>query len=149
MNNDTNIIIRPMIGEKATRFIESDRKYVFQVDKRANKIDIKRAVQNKFDVEVLKVAVMNYKGTDQLTCANRKVATTVSTAAVAALADFKNPYLTTEKAIVAQAAPSDCALAANEGNTMLSDTGGTTNLVTIATCDVLAGTLLSDTVQIE
>ncbi len=62
MNNDTNIIIRPMIGEKATRFIESDRKYVFQVDKRANKIDIKRAIQKKFDVEVLKVAVMNYKG---------------------------------------------------------------------------------------
>jgi type IV pilus assembly protein PilA len=93
--------------------------------------------------------VMNYKGTDQLKCAERKTANKVSAAAVAALADFKNPYLTTEKAIVAQAAPTNCALAANEGNTMLSDTGGGTNLVTIATCDVLAGTLLSDTVQIE
>ena len=51
-----------MIGEKATRFIESERKYVFQVDKRANKIDIKRAVQKKFNVEVSKVGVMNYKG---------------------------------------------------------------------------------------
>ena len=51
-----------MIGEKATRFIESERKYVFEVDKRANKIDIKRAVQNKFNVEVSKVGVMNYKG---------------------------------------------------------------------------------------
>ena len=93
--------------------------------------------------------VMNYKGTDQLTCANRKVAKTVSAAAVAALADFKNPYVTTEKAIVAQDAPSNCNTATDEGNTMLSDTGGTTNLVTIATCDVLKGTLLSDTVQIE
>ena len=93
--------------------------------------------------------VMNYKGTDQLTCANRKVATTVSTAAVAALADFKNPYVTTEKAIVQQAAPSNCNTSTDEGNTMISDTGGGTNLVTIATCDVLKGTLLSDTVQIE
>ena len=62
MQNDKYIIIRPLIGEKATRFIESERKYVFQVDKRANKIDIKRAVQKKFDVEVSKVGVMNYKG---------------------------------------------------------------------------------------
>ena len=62
MQNDKHIIIRPMIGEKATRFIESERKYVFQVDKRANKIDIKRAVQKKFNVEVSKVGVMNYKG---------------------------------------------------------------------------------------
>ena len=51
-----------MIGEKATRFIESQRKYVFQVARRANKIDIKRAVQSKFNVEVSKVGVMNYNG---------------------------------------------------------------------------------------
>ena len=82
-------------------------------------------------------------------CAERKTANKVSAAAVAALADFKNPYVTTEKAIVSQAAPGDCKTAGNEGNTMISDTGGTTNLVTIATCDVLNGDLLSDTVQIE
>ena len=51
-----------MIGEKATRFIESERKYVFEIDKRANKIDVKRAIQNKFNVEVSKVGIMNYKG---------------------------------------------------------------------------------------
>ena len=62
MQNDEHVIIRPMIGEKATRLIESERKYVFQVDKRANKIEIKRAVQNKFNVEVSKVGIMNYKG---------------------------------------------------------------------------------------
>ena len=62
MNNDKYIIIKPMIGEKATRFIESERKYVFEIDKRANKIDVKRAVQNKFNVEVSKVGIMNYKG---------------------------------------------------------------------------------------
>ena len=51
-----------MIGEKATRFIETERKYVFEVDKTANKIDIKRAIQDKFNVEVSKVGIMNYKG---------------------------------------------------------------------------------------
>ena len=51
-----------MIGEKATRFIESERKYVFEIDKRANKIDVKRAIQNKFNVEVSKVGIMNYNG---------------------------------------------------------------------------------------
>ena len=61
MHSHAHIIIKPLIGEKATRFIEF-RKYVFQVEKRANKIDIKRAVENKFNVKVSKVAVMNYKG---------------------------------------------------------------------------------------
>ena len=50
MQNDKYIIIKPMIGEKATRFIESQRKYVFQVDRSANKIDIKREIQSKFNV---------------------------------------------------------------------------------------------------
>ena len=62
MNNDKYILIKPMIGEKATRFIESERKYVFEINKRANKIDVKRAVQNKFNVKVSKVGIMNYKG---------------------------------------------------------------------------------------
>ena len=62
MQNDKNIIIKPMIGEKSTRFIESQRKYVFEVNKRANKIDIKNAIQNKFNVEISKIGVMNYKG---------------------------------------------------------------------------------------
>ena len=62
MQNDKYIIIKPMIGEKATRFIESQRKYVFEVNKRANKIDIKKAIQDKFNVEVSKVGIMNYKG---------------------------------------------------------------------------------------
>ena len=36
MQNDKYIIIKPMIGEKATRFIESQRKYVFEVNTKAN-----------------------------------------------------------------------------------------------------------------
>ena len=47
MQNDSQIIIRPLIGEKATRYVETERKYVFQVDKRANKLDIKRVIMRK------------------------------------------------------------------------------------------------------
>ena len=31
MQDNRYIIIKPMIGEKATRFIESERKYFFQI----------------------------------------------------------------------------------------------------------------------
>ena len=41
---------------------ESQRKYAFQVSQFANKIEIKKAVQMKFDVEVEKVATMNRRG---------------------------------------------------------------------------------------
>ena len=49
------IIIRPVISEKSYNLIESDGQYTFQVDRRANKNQIKRAVQNAFDVSVAKV----------------------------------------------------------------------------------------------
>jgi len=41
---------------------ETQRKYAFQVDTSANKIKIKKAVEEKFDVEVEKVATMKRKG---------------------------------------------------------------------------------------
>jgi len=41
---------------------ETQRKYAFQVDPSVNKIQIKKAVEDKFDVEVEKVATMNRKG---------------------------------------------------------------------------------------
>ena len=62
MHDNRYIIIKPMIGEKATRFIETERKYFFEVDTRANKIDVKRAIQEKFNVEVSKVGMINCKG---------------------------------------------------------------------------------------
>jgi len=41
---------------------ETQRKYAFEVDSSANKIQIKQAVEDKFDVQVAKVATMNRKG---------------------------------------------------------------------------------------
>ena len=57
-----NILIRPLFTEKMTQLEDVERKYAFQVISKANKIDIKNAVEKKFDVEVQKVATMNRLG---------------------------------------------------------------------------------------
>ncbi|MAP84552.1 MAG: 50S ribosomal protein L23 [Candidatus Marinimicrobia bacterium] len=57
-----NIIIKPLFTEKMSILQETQRKYAFQVSQFSNKIEIKKAIQNKFDVEVEKVATMNRKG---------------------------------------------------------------------------------------
>ena len=56
------ILIRPLFTEKMSFLEETQRKYAFEVDSSANKIQIKKAVEDKFDVQVQKVATMNRKG---------------------------------------------------------------------------------------
>ena len=56
------IIIKPLFTEKMSILQETQRKYAFQVSSNSNKIEIKHAIQKKFDVEVEKVATMNRKG---------------------------------------------------------------------------------------
>jgi large subunit ribosomal protein L23 len=55
------IIIRPVISEKSYNLIEMENQYTFQVDRRANKNQIKRAVEEAFDVKVYKVNTVNVK----------------------------------------------------------------------------------------
>ena len=55
------VIIRPVISEKSYNLIETENQYTFQVDKRANKNQIKRAVESAFDVRVRKVNTSNVK----------------------------------------------------------------------------------------
>ena len=55
------IIIRPVISEKSYNLIETENQYTFQVDKRANKNQIKRAIEEAFDVRVHKVNTSNVK----------------------------------------------------------------------------------------
>ena len=62
MKNKPDIIIRPLLTEKMSRLEESERKYAFQVRKKTNKIEIKKAVEKKFNVQVLKVSTMNLSG---------------------------------------------------------------------------------------
>jgi large subunit ribosomal protein L23 len=41
---------------------DDERKYAFKVKKSANKIDVKKAVQSRFDVTVEKIHIINVKG---------------------------------------------------------------------------------------
>ncbi len=56
-----DIIIKPIITEKSMEDM-AEGKYTFMVDKRANKSEIKKAVENIFDVKVDKVNTMNMLG---------------------------------------------------------------------------------------
>ena len=56
-----DIIKRPIITEQSMDQV-ADRKYTFEVAKNANKIEIKKAVEEIFKVEVEKVTTMNYDG---------------------------------------------------------------------------------------
>ncbi|HOO41777.1 MAG TPA: 50S ribosomal protein L23 [Syntrophales bacterium] len=56
------IIKRPLITEKSTLAREESGKYLFEVDRRANKIEIGEAVEKLFKVKVLDVRVMNVQG---------------------------------------------------------------------------------------
>lgn len=56
-----DIIIRPIITEQATDNLPL-HKYTFQVAKDANKLEIKTAVEELFNVEVVKVNTMNCDG---------------------------------------------------------------------------------------
>ena len=60
--NHNDIIIRPLFTEKMTQLEDIQRKYAFQVSQKSNKIDIKNAIERRFDVEVQKVATMNRLG---------------------------------------------------------------------------------------
>jgi len=53
-----DIIKRPIVTEKSTKLSEQN-KYTFEVDKKANKIQIKEAIEAIFDVKVKKVNVIN------------------------------------------------------------------------------------------
>jgi len=56
-----DVIKRPIITERSTEQM-ADKRYTFEVDKRANKTEIKNAVETIFSVHVSKVNTMNVKG---------------------------------------------------------------------------------------
>jgi len=56
-----DIIVRPIITEK-TMLGATDKKYTFEVAKKANKIEIAKAVEEIFGVKVAKVNTVNVRG---------------------------------------------------------------------------------------
>ena len=57
-----DVILRPLITEKTTRQIDEDNVYTFLVDEKANKIEIGKAVEKLWDVDVKRVRTMRYAG---------------------------------------------------------------------------------------
>ncbi|MGD7046395.1 50S ribosomal protein L23 [Jeotgalibacillus proteolyticus] len=56
-----DIIKRPVITERSSDLM-GEKKYTFEVNTRANKTQVKHAIEEVFGVDVAKVNIMNYKG---------------------------------------------------------------------------------------
>ncbi len=61
MRDPRDIIKKPLITEKSNDMM-AEGKYTFVVDRKANKIEIKHAVESLFGVDVEKVNTLNMKG---------------------------------------------------------------------------------------
>jgi len=57
-----SIIVKPIITEKMTAQGEKLNRFGFLVDRKANKLEIKKAVQELYNVEVENVNTINYAG---------------------------------------------------------------------------------------
>jgi len=80
------IIVRPLMTEKSSDEMENNNRYGFRVQLKANKNQIKKAVEELFDVKVLKVRTSIRPG--KLKRAGRKVKKTSS---------VKNAYVDIEQ----------------------------------------------------
>jgi large subunit ribosomal protein L23 len=61
------IVKKAILTEKSTVAKDEANKYVFEVDPRANKIEIGQAIEKLFKVKVLDVNVMNFQGKSKRT----------------------------------------------------------------------------------
>ena len=61
MKNSYDIILKPVITENSVDMM-ADKKYTFKVATDANKVEIKKAVEEIFDVKVAKVTTINMDG---------------------------------------------------------------------------------------
>ncbi len=64
MRTPYDIIIKPLITERSMEDM-AEKKYTFEVDKKANKTEIKNAIEKIFDVKVERVNTMNMLGKEK------------------------------------------------------------------------------------
>jgi len=62
MRDIYSVIDNVRLSEKSTLLQVINNEYVFKVDRRANKIEIRRAVEQAFGVKVIGVRTANYRG---------------------------------------------------------------------------------------
>ena len=60
--DDYNIIIKPLVTEQGMHFANSKNAYSFEVNKKANKVQIRSAVEKLYNVKVTDVRTANVKG---------------------------------------------------------------------------------------
>ena len=66
-----DVILQPVVSEKSYALLDTNA-YTFEIDRRANKIEVRQAVEELFGVKVLKVNTLNRKGKRKR---NRRTAT--------------------------------------------------------------------------
>jgi large subunit ribosomal protein L23 len=60
--NEYDVVVRPIITEKSSLVKENANQYVFEVQRSANKIQIRKAVEKLFKVKVVSVSVVKLQG---------------------------------------------------------------------------------------
>lgn len=60
--DNINVIIKPLVTEKTTHQQETRNVYAFQVAQHANKVQIRHAVEQLYNVKVVSVRTLNRKG---------------------------------------------------------------------------------------
>jgi large subunit ribosomal protein L23 len=60
--NEYDIVVRPIITEKSSLLKDAGNQYVFEVQRDANKIEIRKAVEKLFKVKVVSVHISNMEG---------------------------------------------------------------------------------------
>ncbi len=64
MRTPYDVVIKPLITERSMEEM-TEKKYTFEVDKKANKTEIKNAIEKIFGVKVQKVNTMNVLGKEK------------------------------------------------------------------------------------
>ena len=59
---DRDIVVRPLVTEKTLRQAERHNAYTFEVHRRANKVQIRQAIERIFNVKVTGVRTQNLIG---------------------------------------------------------------------------------------
>jgi len=86
----TNVLIKPIVTEKSTKSSEKLLKYAFKVNKEANKLEIKKAVEAAYNVQVDTVNTQVTVGKKKSRQTKRGVATGIKAA-------YKKAYVTLKK----------------------------------------------------
>jgi large subunit ribosomal protein L23 len=82
-----NVLIKPIITEKSTKLSENKHTYAFRVDREANKIEIKKAVEKAYSVNVEAVNTSVTPGKKKVRYTKRGLASGMKSA-------YKKAYVT-------------------------------------------------------